>query len=90
MSLLLCKRCHQHHLNNTSCPNCSVEQPRSKGLALSLFLGLGIIGCNDKSADTADTAETEDTAEIAPEPSSEEDYGVPESVNTGELWIDDE
>ena len=91
MSLVLCRRCQQHHIRNSSCPHCSIEQPRKSSIALSLFLGLGLAACGNKTADTADTADTaEDTAEIAPEPSSEEDYGVPETINTGELWVDDE
>ena len=90
MSLKLCSKCHLHyHGVEGSCPHCSIpKRTRGKSIGLALLLGIGLSACGDKASDTADTAsgDTAETGDITPEPSEEEDYGVPETDNTGEIW----
>ena len=86
MTLKVCGSCHQHHHIDSACPHCAMR-PSKGSFGFALLLGFGLSACGDKVADTADTA---DTAEIVPEPSQEEDYGVPQTENEGELWTGDE
>jgi len=59
-----------------------------KSLGLAFLLGVGLPACGDGKDDTAsDTAE--DTA-IIPEPSAEEEYGVPATAGEGEMWVEDD
>ena len=79
MSLKVCHTCHTHFLStSTECPGCASQKPSPrKGLSLAILMGLGIIGCEEKTTDTAQ----EDTAQEAssePEPSAEDLYGVPQ------------
>ena len=90
MKLRTCNRCNLHFLHTEpSCPHCGVSTPsRRKGLGLALLMGIGMVACGEKEDDTAsDTAE--DTA-IIPEPSAEEEYGVPAVSGEGDVWTGDE
>ena len=89
MTLKVCPSCHQHHHKNSSCPHCSTRIPNGS-FGFALLLGIGLSACGGKSADTADTSDTSDSGEIIPEPSQEEDYGVPQTENDGEMWTGDE
>ena len=48
-----------------------------------LILGLGLVACGDKSADSADTSTT-DTADVPLEPADAPEYGVEAVENADE------
>ena len=71
-------------MTESHCPHCKTSSKTrwvrgSTNAAVTLLLGLGLVGCSSDSSEK----DTEDSAQITdPSPSGEPDYGVPD---TGEL-----
>ena len=71
MTLFVCATCQQHIVSTGKCPTCTTK-PNLNPRSLALLLGLGLLGCGDKNADTG-----QDTATEPSEESSGTLYGVP-------------
>ena len=71
MTLFVCATCQQHIVSTGACPICTIT-PNRNARSLALLLGLGLLGCGDKNADTGQDTATETTEE----PSGTL-YGVP-------------
>lgn len=82
MNFQLCQACGQHFwMIDTQCPHCKTSSKskwlkESTNAAVTLLLGLGVVGCNNNS--NKDSTEVNDSAVII-EPSGDALYGVPDS-----------
>ena len=74
MNFQLCQACGQHYwMTDPHCPHCKATSQSkwlkgSTNAAVTLLLGLGVVGCNNET--------TKDSAQVI-EPSGEPEYGVP-------------
>jgi len=75
VTLFVCETCQQHIVSIGICPTCT-ESPNRAPRSLALLLGLGLMGCGDKTADSS--IDTEDSGiEAEPvEPADEPMYGI--------------
>ena len=83
MTLKNCPRCHNYFTHtDLQCPHCSSSSKPTFALTTAILLGLGSLGCGDKSTDSAQ----EDTSTSIAEPSMALDYGVPWVDNDNDGW----
>ncbi|MEC8382202.1 MAG: hypothetical protein VXZ96_17860 [Myxococcota bacterium] len=84
MNFLLCQSCGQHYwVTESHCPHCQTSAKTrwvrgSTNAAVTLLLGLGIVGCSS-DADDKDPVDTADTSDNLLQPADEPEYGVPDT-----------
>ena len=91
MSLLVCRKCHQHYLSvETQCPHCSNQPTRRSNVSLvsAVLLGFSLGACSEKNDTPTDTGNNDTPADTGNNDSpSDTDvqalYGCPSPEDTG-------